>query len=193
MRKLPLIFLLFFLDHFSKAQSQNEYVQDVHPDSDKGYMGMIEIGYLYGKMPGSDLDRSRAAASFQIFNGYRFNRFLAVGGTVGFDSYDDVLITPLALGIRGELTDTRISPIYSLEAGYGSAKLTDTNDQFDARGGWMFNPALGIRAMSGNKTAFTFTVGYKNQRVETLTYLWNSRTEQKINFKRLTIRMGFTF
>lgn len=163
------------------------------PDTPKRYVGIAEIGYLYGATHNSGFSYSIASPTVQLFNGYRFHRLLAVGGTVGFDFYDNVLVTPLALGLRGELFNSRISPVYGLDVGYGSTFLSDEGSERKIDGGFMFSPSAGIRVRTGNSTAFTFGVGYKSQRVKTDTSWWGNRTEQKINYKRLSLRMGFMF
>ncbi|GAB3540387.1 hypothetical protein GCM10027443_38210 [Pontibacter brevis] len=195
--KLTLLTLSFYmaLSGFSAAQSQEKAfpAATTSPDAPRGYMGMAEIGYLYGKTGDNEFSSSIASPTVQLFNGYRFHRMLAVGGTVGFDFYDNVLITPLALGIRGELLKGRISPIYGIDAGYGAIFLSDESDGQQNEGGWMFSSSAGIRVKTGNGTAFTFDVGYKRQRARTETNWWGTRTDRKINYNRLSLRMGFSF
>lgn len=159
----------------------------------KRYMGTVELGYLYGNNKQGDLDNFVAAPSVEIFNGVRLHRLLAVGATTGFDFYNNLLITPFALGIRGEVFNTRISPIYSIDAGYGSAFLSHESDNEKKKGGWMFNPALGFRVRSGNGTAYTFATGYKTQEAETSTFWGSSMTDQKITYKRVSVQLGFMF
>ncbi|MCC9136805.1 autotransporter outer membrane beta-barrel domain-containing protein [Pontibacter silvestris] len=167
------------------------------PEPKKGYAGMVEIGYLYGKIKRTDYgvstNSSVASPSVQFFNGYRFHRLFTLGGTLGFDSYDNILATPVALGIRGEMFKTRVSPTYSLDTGYGFTFISEEESLLETKGGWMFNPSLGLRASTGNSSAFTFQVGYKSQRVTTESVSWDVRREQKIHYKRLSLRIGFIF
>lgn len=195
MRKLTVLF--YFLIITSTTLAQNVTIPHVTPDLGKGYSGMVEIGYLYGKTKETDYglitNPSVATPSVQFFNGYRFHKLLTLGGTLGLDFYDNILVTPVALGIRGEILSSRIRPIYSLDTGYGLTFLSEEDSELETQGGWAFNPALGLRVNTGNKSAFTFTVGYKSQRITTESLSWNSRREQKIHYKRLTLRMGFMF
>ncbi|MFT2010436.1 hypothetical protein ACMA1I_17310 [Pontibacter sp. 13R65] len=161
-----------------------------------GYMGSVEFGYLYGKVKNqfNNPPTYMAAPSVQLFNGYRAHRLFAIGGTVGFDFYDNILITPIALGIRGEVLNRRVSPIYSLDAGYGASFLSGKAFGERPDGGWMLNPALGFRVQTGNKAAFLFSAGYKQQRVEVESITgWGLRTNQRITYKRLSLRLGFMF
>ena len=160
-------------------------------------MGQVEIGYLYGKVHNANqnTDISAASPTVQLFNGYRLSRGFSVGATVGFDFYDNILVTPLALGIRGEVLDARVSPTYSLDTGYGSTFMSDESNEQEFKGGWLFNPAIGLRVRTGDQgSAFAFNLGYKTQRVTSHTNWWSTTSvEQKITYKRLSLRMGFLF
>lgn len=157
---------------------------------------MVEIGFLYGEKKEGEFKTSTAAPTVQMFNGYRIGRLLAVGATVGIDIYEHMIVTPLAMGIRGELLNSRVSPFYSFDAGYAPVFLSYDNHssvEQKNKGGWMLNPALGLRVKTGNDTAFTFGVGYKTQKTETETAWIHARQVQKIHYKRMTMRMGFMF
>lgn len=157
---------------------------------------MVEFGYLYGKVhyANQNTDLSAASPTAQMFNGYRLSRGFIVGATVGFDFYDNILVTPFALSVRGDLLDARVSPTYSLDTGYGSTFMSDESEEQELRGGWLFNPAIGLRVRTGDSgSAFAFNLGYKTQRVTSETDWWNTHTENKITYKRLSLRMGFMF
>lgn len=186
-----LYFLTLILLTGLTAQAQQDSNTDL--STTKRHVGMIEIGYLYGSATSFEAKTYKATPTVQIFNGYRFGNLLSVGGTAGFDFYDNILVTPVSLGLRGQLLNTGLSPIYSFDAGYGFTQLSDENPEKDADGGLMFSSALGLKANTGNTTAFTFTVGLKSQRVVTQSTSWNRTVDQKINYKRLTLRMGFMF
>lgn len=192
MRKLCLLLLYLLTALGCHAQT----AQDAAPAADKRYMGQVEIGYLYGKVhyDNQNSDLSAASPTVQVFNGYRLSRGFVVGATVGFDFYDNILVTPLALGIRGEVLDARVSPTYSLDAGYGATFLSDEGEEQKLKGGWLFNPAIGLRVRTGDSgSAFAFNIGYKTQRITSENNWWNNHIEQKINYKRLSLRMGFIF
>jgi hypothetical protein len=173
-----LLSLLLLMCLWAKAQDSPTAVPA------KKYMGMIEIGYLLQQNQNNQPNTSDASPTLVIFNGYRFHRMLSVGPTIGLDFYNAVLIAPVAL----------VSPNYSLDAGYGTTFLHDNPDQSKASGGWMVNPALGLRVNTGNETAFTFHLGYKLQHARTQTTLWNgSLINNEYSFKRLSVRMGFLF
>ncbi|WP_162053452.1 hypothetical protein [Pontibacter pamirensis] len=194
-KQSSLLTLLLFLSIAgpSTAQEIALAVATTSPDAPKRYIGMVEFGFLYGKTGDTNFSSSLASPTVQLFNGYRFHRLLAVGGTVGFDFYDNVLVTPMALGIRGELLKGRVSPVYGIDVGYGTTFLSDESNEQKKDGGWMFSPSAGIRVNTGNSTAYTFGLGYKTQRVKTDTNWWGGSRQDKINYKRLSVRMGFIF
>ena len=188
MKKLYFLTLILFTALTAQAQQNNTDLSTA-----KRRLSMVEIGYLYGSTTSYGIKSYKATPTAQFYNGYRFNKLIAVGGTIGFDFYDNALVTPVTLGLRGEFLSTRVSPIYSLDAGYGLTTLSAENAEQEIEGGWMYSSALGLRANTGNSTAFMFTVGLKNQRIETQSTSWNRTVDQKINYKRLTLRMGFMF
>lgn len=185
MKFLYLLTLSLFTSVLALAQSEEQPV--------KRYMGSVEFGYLSGNNKERDIDYFVAAPTVKIYNGYRLHRLLAIGASTGFDLYDNLLIIPLAIGLRGEVLNTRISPVYSIDAGYGGSFLSDENGSMKRRGGWMFSPSLGFRVSTGNSTAYTFAAGYKTQKAEIENAWGSTLTEQKITFKRLSLQMGFMF
>ena len=186
MKKILLLTCLLLQLSWCAAQSPDGLVSD----PEKKFRGSVELGYLYGSARQFNEEQSVASPTVLVFYGYQFNRLLSLGATTGLDFYSNMVVTPLALGVRGEAFDTRISPTYSLDVGYGSTVLSEGDF---SKGGWMYNPALGLRVNTGNGTAFTFGAGYKVQRVERETSSWGTIAQQKINYRRLTLRLGFMF
>ena len=129
--KITLPLLLFFLSVSTitaKAQNQTAAEAEYVPKSAEisRYMGSVEMGFLYGKIenPWGNPPSYLASPSILIFNGYRPHRLFSIGLSTGFDFYENILITPIGLGIRGELLNNRISPFYSVDAGHGSGFLS---------------------------------------------------------------------
>ena len=81
-----------------------------------------------------------------------------------------------------------------MEAGHGSGLLSGKGNGKRPEGGWFINPALGLRVKMDNNTAFLFGIGYKEQTVEReFPERWGPIVNQRITFKRLSLRMGFMF
>ncbi len=195
---MALLILLIGRSKFTSAQNISSHTTAVeaNPNKTSRYIGTIELGYLYGKTSGLSFNNiyiNHSTPTVQFFNGYRLNPRLALGATIAFDFYQEVLITPIALGIKGAVLDKRVSPYYSLDVGYGATILNSTSNGRKQEGGFMFNPTLGFRVNTGNMSAFTFGVGFKSQRAQIEYNNWGTRTNQNILFKRLSLRTGFMF
>ena len=193
--KLIILTLFLCIAGLSPALSQEAAVAlpAFSTDAPKRYAGMVEFGYLFGNLGNSGASLSVATPTVQLFNGYRFHRLLAVGGTVSLDFYDGVLVTPVALGVRGELSGRRLSPVYGVDAGYGTTFLNNEDSEQESEGGWMFSPSAGIWVNTGNNTAFTFTAGYRSQKATVKTNWWGGGSVRKITYERFLLRMGFMF
>lgn len=201
MKKKTVLLILYYLcSVFSSAQAQTivdaETLLQKPSAATSRYWGSVEIGFLYGKIenPFNLPPDYKASPSVLLFNGYRAHRMLAIGLTTGFDFYENILITPIGLGIRGTLLSTRVSPFYSLDAGYGSSFLSGKGSGERPEGGWFINPSLGLQVSLDSKTALLFGLGYKQQRVATeVQDWWGGTISQRITYNRLSLRIGFMF
>lgn len=124
--------------------------------------------------------------------GYQFNQYLAVGGGVGMDIYDFEFI-PVFADFRGYIFNSRVSPYYALQAGYGiSADLSNSlSSNESSKGGAMIHPSIGLRFASFRQTKFIMEAGYKFQ-YETRTNDWNESVDN-IVYRRLSLKFGVLF
>jgi hypothetical protein len=165
----------------------------------KGFINMSEIGVLSGANDENNFNPQRFASfSFRSFNGYQFHHAFALGLTLGADWYEQVIITPIAIGIRGDLSSSRITPFYSLDIGTGSAWMTNQQENESAKGGTSWGIGLGLKIRMPSQTAFTFSLGYHEQNVSSKIDFCNwwgcsSGFSEKRSFNRLALRMGFSF
>ncbi|GGK80994.1 hypothetical protein ACD591_10245 [Rufibacter glacialis] len=196
MKKLFLLLLVWLLvTAASLAQERVPATPSASDATAKKYLGMVELGYLNQSHNDQPLHISVSSPTFTIFNGYQWHRLLAVGTTLGLDFYQEAVVSPLALGFRGTVLPARVSPFYSMDMGYGATFLQKGSDANETRGGFLWNPALGLRVQAGPQTAFAFSLGYKTQRLHTkITNTWdNSVISNDITYKRLSVRIGFQF
>ena len=127
--------------------------------------------------------------------GKRFNRFLSVGGGIGFDEYivgtsENILST---FGeVSGYLMPSNQSISYHLAAGYGFAFKDEEANLTSATGGWMVYPAVGFRLGKKN-LKWTFDFGYKFQKANWVYDNWGTVSDQRILYRRLTLRTGVMF
>ena len=145
---------------------------------------------------GGNRAKGRNGISFSVSAGHRFNKYLSVGGGIGWDQFiwnSGEELIPLFAEITGYTTERNSSFRYSLQAGYSLALKDEDYLISNAKGGWMLYPAVGIRFGSNPNTKYFFDVGYKFQRAE-FSYddPWDfgRRSDQRILYKRLTIRFG---
>jgi len=133
--------------------------------------------------------------------GYMFHRLVGVGLGVGFDTYSIInnnapAIFPVSVEVRGYLMERNWSPYYALRAGYGFAAKDEERNINEAEGGAMFHPAFGLRLGAREDVNFAMDVGYRFQRatVERDVSAWRREIqEQRIWYKRLTVRFGIIF
>jgi sRNA-binding regulator protein Hfq len=159
---------------------------------EKGYVNMTEFGLLTGQSVGNDQVFNHNAVSLQTFNGYQFRPALQVGLTTGIDWYQSFALVPVAFGLRGDFSQSKVTPFYSFDVGYGFDWLNIDTASRRAKGGMMWNPGLGLK-VRGNHTAWTIGVGFRSQKASTFTnWGWQWR-EQDIHYNRLALRTGISF
>lgn len=132
---------------------------------------------------------------FSFLAGYRLNRFIGAGLGVGYDKFIDDSgeeVIPIFAEFSGYAIPETTSFSYSLGLGYSIARDNSDFGIIDSKGGLLVYPAIGVR-FGGGKIKYTMDLGYKFQKA-TFTYLnpWDgqTRSEQRLTYKRLTLRFG---
>lgn len=169
-----------------------------------GYLLSFEWGLLAGRQsPRMQFDVVREAVesfSFSVVNGYRFNRFIGTGIGVGLDAYREGVMTPVFVRATGHLLNARFSPVYAVDAGYAFYSPV-FNDQarsgVESRfsGGLMGQAAGGVQVFLGRDVALYTLLGYRLQqgRFEYSSAALDSKEVEQILFRRLSLRLGFSF
>lgn len=127
-------------------------------------------------------------------SGYRFSRLVGVGAGIGYDRFiwnTAENFVPIFAEFSSFFIPKNTSLFANVQAGYSIAIKDEDFSLTEARGGLMFYPAIGLR-LGGLENKFTVDVGYKFQRAK-LTYSspWTrSISEQRLTYKRLTVRIG---
>ncbi|GEO05106.1 hypothetical protein AAE02nite_27700 [Adhaeribacter aerolatus] len=162
----------------------------------QGYQNITEAGMSVGYRPTvnafSDPGRS-VNFTLQTFNGYQFLPALAVGLTTAIDTYGSITLLPVALGIRGDITKTKVRPYYGFDAGYALDWLSNPNLAANQDGGFVWSPTFGLKFNSHKTHAFILNLGYRNQRATAETRQGNMLTTQRNHFQRILFRMGISF
>ena len=161
-----------------------------------GYLNISEIGLSVGYRPTVPTfsNASRIVGlSVQTFNGYQFYPAFALGLVTSIDTYEQLTLLPVGLGVRGDITKTRVRPFYGLDAGYALDWLNNPNLPADLDGGFFWSPTLGLKFNSRKTHAFVFSLGYRSQRAtSTIQETFQTRTD-KNHYKRMLFRMGMSF
>lgn len=132
---------------------------------------------------------------FSFLAGYRLNRFMGAGIGIGYDKFIDDSgeeLIPIFAEFSGYAIPQNTSFSYSLGLGYSLARTNNDFGIIDSKGGVLVYPAVGVRFGKGT-LKYTMDIGYKFQKAS-FTYLnqWDGRTrsEQRLLYKRLTLRFG---
>lgn len=193
MKKTILLSLLFFLANSLYAQIDSTS-KPKNGYSHK-YEGQFEIGFIAGNFTDFNGNPQNPISAFtlQIFQGYRWSQYVALGLRTGLDWYNTVVMMPIKIAVQGDLLSKRFSPTYFAELGYGAGWLNRQDEFSEVDGGFTWGFGAGFRVLTGNKTAFTFGLGFRNQKVITREIFWGGEQHQEINFRRISFQMGFRF
>lgn len=159
-----------------------------------------ETGIYYsGKtqlITGNNGQRARSVYGLGISAsaGYKFSRWVNVGGGIGYDRFiweSGENLVPIFAELTSYLSPKNTSLFVNCQAGYSLAFKDDDYLLISAKGGPMIYPSLGLR-FGRYKTKYSVDLGYKFQKAEfTYGQQWNTDTaEQRVTFKRLSLRFG---
>jgi hypothetical protein len=184
---------LFVFEAAEVEKVSRELVRPVftYPFS-KGYLNQTEAGLSVGNSSGLNA-RRHVDLSFQTFNGYQFASFLALGLTAGVDGYSGITLLPVGLGLRGDLTKTRIRHFYSLDAGYALDWLNNPRLPGNRQGGYFWSPGVGLKFNSRKTHAFLISLAYRHQTSTVEMPFGNGTSVTENKFKRMLFRVGFSF
>lgn len=142
--------------------------------------------------PFAEVSRS-VDVSLQTFNGYQFFPALTLGLTTAIDTYGQITLLPVALGIRGDITKTKVRPYYGLDAGYALDWLNNPNLAGNYKGGFLWSPTFGLKFNSQKTHAFLINLGYRNQRASFVIQNGSTTTTQNNHYQRVLFRIGMSF
>ena len=158
----------------------------------QGYLNITELGVSVGNSSQANTSRKKDI-TIHTFNGYQFKPTFALGLTTGVDSYSNITLLPIGLGISGDIRKTKVRPFYGFDAGYALNWLNNPNRTGNLQGGFYWSPLLGLKFNSNKIHAYTFHIGYKNQHT---TITWQDGMfyyNEKNVYKRVLFRIGLSF
>ncbi|MBT3209859.1 MAG: hypothetical protein HN704_13755 [Bacteroidetes bacterium] len=155
---------------------------------DKGYVNNTDFGLLI-----NNNDYFEVPLNFLMVNAYKFPFNTTLGIGTGIERFNFPVI-PLFLDAKYYVFDKKVSPVFMLQSGY-SFSFEKDRDDFETKGGYMFNLGCGVRVFTSNSTAWLFSISYMYQELETIeNYYWdNSEIKTKYFLNSINIRIGFYF
>ena len=170
---------LCFCFHFSTAQDLTK------TRAEKRFGHYTEIGALATTQTTPD-NVTTAAFSFQMVNGYRFNRWVFTGIGVGADLFATETIVPVFGSLRGDLLKNKdFVPFYFADLGYG-INLT-SNENISYKVGLAMAAGIGFKINLINDKGFLVSFGYRFQEAS----LIQNNVLVKRDYNRLALRAGF--
>lgn len=166
---------------------------------EKGFINMTEFGILSGANDEQGANPQRYASfSFRTFNGYQPASGFAIGLTTGADWYNNAILSPIAVGIRGDFARTRITPFYQFDIGGSFVWQAEQDEIETAKGGFLLNTGLGLKVRLPSQAALTVGLSYQFQKFETRfqEFTWGGNwveTVERREYNRIALRLGFGF
>lgn len=158
-----------------------------------------ELGLLAG-------DGTKPSFSFQTFNGIKIQKWqLEVGINTGLDVYSPVIILPLSASLAWNPFSSRvISPIVSVNAGYGFGWLKSGNENAETTGGFLINPSIGLRIKTKDAAKLNIGLGFRQQKAvtrQTFDFYLDDfaggppdlETQDEYQFRRVSLTLGLSF
>lgn len=173
MIKLTLIVLLFSVQSFGQTNMKKE---------NNKYYNLTSVSLLGG---------SALSGSFQIVNGYEFNKHWAAGLGIGVENFYGQNYFPLFIDSKYTLLDQPFSPFCSVNLGYD---LPTENFERN-KGGFMGTGRIGIQHQLGNHFGLITSAGYRYAYIKQNEWAWwgNNWVEEIREINRFEFRFGFIF
>lgn len=181
---------------YQKAQFRPQILKPYN-FKDTGWYRLIQMDILDGQ-PASNVANWRPGFGINLQSGYRFNRWIGLGGGIRYSQFAINSVEKVISGyaeVRGYVLEKPFSPYYALATGYGWAYTRGANI-LDASGGFYWAPQIGVRLGAFRQAVATMGIGYQFQRASFLYNIsqWDRRTlEKNIGYRRLTFSTGILF
>lgn len=135
--------------------------------------------------------------------GMRVNERAGVGLGSGLIILDRGMVLPLFFELRGDFLKKDITPtwytqmgsvipLYSAESGedwWGNPVYED----FEAKGGLLFDVGFGIKVKNNEKSATTLSIGFQTMNITEAYSAWGTKYKNSYQFQRLSIQGGWMF
>lgn len=158
--------------------------------NDKGYGGFVDFGYTFG-MGTNGMSSMEATTS----HGYQFSDKLFLGAGAGAHLYsegvDNIIIIPVFVDARYNISSGKIIPFVGLKAGY-SIGLTDAITAGSTSGLYVA-PTVGVKYRMTRRMALNLTLGYTAQYVDYQYSVGAKIFDRDGNIGGFSIKFGLEF
>lgn len=159
---------------------------------EKGYVNYTSFGALVG----SSSNSKTAPFSLITEHGYRFNKYIAIGGLIGYELIGEATM-PLAVNLKAYLPVKNTNLFLGLSVGY-SFSLEGPSDFMvlyeDFSGGIMINIETGIIIPVSEFMGFFMAIGYRYNKMNyERNDPWVGDVDGVVHYKRISLRVGINF
>ncbi|MCB0688793.1 MAG: hypothetical protein KDC53_19785 [Saprospiraceae bacterium] len=160
---------------------------------ESGFYQYSTLGVIMNTV--SNAEGGTVGFEMSISAGHQWSRWVGAGLGAGVDFYRSgasEMSFPLFAEVRGYFFSRPSTPYYLVRSGYGFASANESRINA-AKGGWMFNPAVGWRLGDGRGLKMTLDVGLHFQHAGFDYSQGEEQSDVDIVYKRLSMRLGFLF
>jgi len=191
MKKITILMLYLLFAAGLWAQTEVQQIRKL------SYFNQTQVALLIGE-ESEDQTRKALIPSFQTVNGIRIGENWGLGIGLGVEPYEYVAF-PVFFSSYYFFNAEKASPYFAFKGGYSFANSHKNlnyyyNGKYDNKGGWMFNPEIGIR-FKASTFEITLSSGYRFQRLNSnitqdgSLYTYNRR----VDYKRVSFALGIMF
>lgn len=134
-------------------------------------------------------------AGVQYSLGKQFNKHFSLGGGIGLRLYNR-LFADVFVQARTYLPKEKVSPVLSLEGGYGvPIQIVNNNrNAVKTKGGASLRPSIGMRIARRKHSDIILDAGYQFQYFyQKDNWGWGRVNETTIWYKRISVKVGWNF
>lgn len=151
---------------------------------ESGFTNITEVNFGFGV---GDFSND-FSYGIQTVNGYLVNPYFSTGLGIGVDKYKSVTLIPVFADFRANFIKGNVSPFLSTGIGYSFSATRYDN------GGFLLNPAVGVKFFVSSLVALNFSLGYRLQENNfSYAYLFYESYSYRQEAEYLNFKLGATF
>lgn len=146
----------------------------------QGFINFTTFGLLVPV--GVDVGSGGVGFNIQSTFGAYANQYVSIYGGIALNDYANYLVIPAFAGVRGYFIKGVVTPILSLDLGYGYSPSQPSG------GGIYVHPEAGVRVFIDKSNAFIANIGYSHQSIAITKYY-----STVYSLSAFEIEVGFQF